>query len=80
MAERAAQEQKDLGSIPTWIQWDFATKYTAYLFRKFMTEDHRHVVHGYLCYEVPTEFHKNTTKYNLYIWNALVSPVSLAGA
>ena len=39
MAERATQDQKVLGSVPAWIKWDFALKYLAYLFCKFVTED-----------------------------------------
>ena len=30
MAERDTWDQKGPGSIPAWIQWDFASKYTAY--------------------------------------------------
>ena len=40
IAEQATQDQKVLGSIPAWIQWDFASKYTTYLFCVFVADDH----------------------------------------
>ena len=32
MVEPATQNQKVLGSIPAWIQWDFASKYALYFY------------------------------------------------
>ena len=40
MAERATQDKKVPGSVPAWIQRDFALKYTAYLFPIFVADDH----------------------------------------
>ena len=50
MAEQATQDQKVTGSIPACIQRDFASKYTAYLFHIFVTDDH-HV--WYDCMHIP---------------------------
>ena len=38
MADRATWDWKVPGSIPAWIQWDFASKYTACLFCIFMAD------------------------------------------
>ena len=39
-AKQVTQDRKISGSIPAWIQCDFASKYKAYLFRIFVADDH----------------------------------------
>ena len=47
MAEQATRDQKVPVSIPAWIQWDFASKYKADLFRRIMADD-QDVWYGYM--------------------------------